>query len=228
MLQIIHELALQISQAAAWKDAGCNVWAPKYRQMGMLSMLMKEKPSAAKLSSMGKSLRIAFEDLERAFRQFLAQRPDKARPFIIAGHSQGAVLMAKVLKSCVENDAQVRKLFIAAYLCGAYFPLDLFDGEFSHLHACKGPNDTECIIAYDTRTAAFKPKSLQEIVFGFGLWPNYFYWLLFDKYCDEPTEKDDVGKARLQINPQTWTATGGGCGIGDGAYLFCEWVLTDG
>ena len=52
----------------------------------------------------------------------------------------------------------------------------VYAGEFSHLHACKGPRDIGCIIAFDTRTAAFEPKSLQEIVFGYGLWPNYFYW----------------------------------------------------
>ena len=45
---------------------------------------------------------------------------------------------------------------------------------------------------------------------GFGLWAHHLHWLLHDRYCERPTGTDDAAKPRLQINPGTWTADGGG------------------
>ena len=64
------------------------------------------------------SLDIALHDLEHAFDHFLNSRPDKTRPFIVAGHSQGAILMSRVLATRVEGTQYASKL-VAAYLAGA-------------------------------------------------------------------------------------------------------------
>eukprot|EP01047_Picozoa_sp_COSAG01_P067949 COSAG01_NODE_9708_length_2364_cov_3.562914_2_plen_195_part_00 len=109
-------------------------------------------------------------DLERAFRHFLENRPDRSRPFVVAAHSQGAILMTRVLATQLQGTEHEEKL-VAAYLCGAYCPKDLFGPVLSSIRACTSPSDTQCVIAYDTRTAAFRPESLNHIVraLGFGL-----------------------------------------------------------
>ena len=166
------------------------------------------------LDSVKTSLDMASDDLERAFKHFLENRPDKNKPIIVAGHSQGGVLMTRVLARQLQGTEHEEKL-VAAYLCGSYLPKDLFGTVFTSLKACSGPTDTKCIIAYDTRTPSFKPESMNNIIslpylVAFGLWGHHLYWLLHDKYCERPTGTDDVGKPRLQINPGTWQESSGG------------------
>lgn len=209
-------------QAGAW-TSDCNLWAPKYRQMGMLSQMQNlESAGESKLRTVQKALGVAAADLKRAFRSFLASRPDKQRPFLVAAHSQGAVLMSKVLADCVEG-TEHEPFFVAAYLCGSYLPADLFAqgsargssarAVFRSIHPCTGPDDVGCIIAYDTRTTAFKAESINHIgprVLGLGIWPHHMHWLLHDRYCERPHGTDDRGKPRIQISPQTWSTAPGG------------------
>ena len=55
------------------------------------------------------------------------------------------------------------------------------------------------------------PAKIHQLAFGYGLWPHHIHYLLHDRYCGaRPTGTDDVSKDRLQINPMTWTAEGGG------------------
>eukprot|EP00756_Hemistasia_phaeocysticola_P050871 Hpha_TRINITY_DN26055_c0_g1::TRINITY_DN26055_c0_g1_i1::g.115225::m.115225 len=203
---------LLTGQGDAWREEA-NLYAPKYRQMGFMSQLQDLEHGDDKLlGDVKRSIDVAAGDLERAFRHFLETRPDKKRPFIVAGHSQGAILMTRVLARCVQGTEHEER-FVAAYLAGSYVPKDLFGTVYTSIRACAGPKDTGCIIAYDTRTPEFKPASLNKIMGSWGIWPHHMYWLIHDRYCARPTGTDP-GKPRLQINPQTWTAEGGGVHLG--------------
>lgn len=70
------------------------------------------------------------------------------------------------------------------------------------------------MIAYDTRTHDYKPETIHRMAGSLGLWAHHMHWLLHDQYCERPTGTDDKAKPRLQINPQTWTAEGGGEHLG--------------
>ena len=204
---------LLIGQAGAWSGS-CNLWAPKYRQMGFLSMGKNlSTADEALLAEVKSSIDMAYEDVSNAFQYFLEHRPDKTRPFILAGHSQGAILLSKVLSDHIEGTKH-EKQFVAAYLCGSYLPADLFGTRLKSIHACNGPEDLRCVIAYDTRTAVFDYDSMHDIGFGIGFWGHLVYWLLHDRYCERPEGKDSVNKDRTQINPMTWKATGGGEHLG--------------
>jgi len=202
-------------QAGAWRD-DCNLWAPKYRQMGFLSQAWVHLPTApdSKVAPLKASIELAYNDLKHAFIAFLEQRPDKRRPFMIAAHSQGAIMMSKVIAQCVEG-TEHEATFVAGYLAGGYLPVDLFGTVFKNLHICSGPEDTRCLISYDTRTAAFQPEILNNLGGGFGLWAHHLYWLLHEEYCEKPdASTDDVNKARVQINPATWSTEAGGVHLG--------------
>ena len=215
---------LLIGHARAFDQ--CNVYAPKYRQMGFLSQAQNIATGDEKLvAKVESSIRMAADDLKAAFKHFLAVRPDKSRPFLVAGHSQGAIMLTRVLSQCVEGtevrvlisfvyvcipahssnllcSSQHEKNFVAAYLAGAYCPMDLFGTVFKSIHACSGPIDIGCVAAWDTRTADFDAAHLNDIGFGYGLWAHHLHWLLHDKYLPEkpPPEKDDVAKPRLQVS----------------------------
>lgn len=147
---------LILGQASAWADEA-NVYAPKYRQMGFMAQGKDLETTDAHLDAVKESLDLAVGDLERAFKYFLENRPDPSRPIIIAGHSQGAILMSRVLATSLQGTSHEANL-VAAYLCGAYLPLDLFGKVFTSIKACEGPDDVGCIISYDTRTEEFKPE----------------------------------------------------------------------
>lgn len=211
---LIHE------HAGAFAES-CNVWAPRYRQMGFLAQgqnLDANDPTV--LANVKASMAMALADLKAAFKAFLAQRPDKTRPFVIAAHSQGSILMTKVIADCVEG-TDAEQCFVAAYLAGGYVSRDLFGTVFQSVHECAGPTDLKCIISYDTRTAVFEPKSAQNLPFGLGLWPHHLMYHLHDEYCDYGTiehKMDDCSKPRVQTNPLTWTHTDG-VGEGQPGYL---------
>merc|ERR1719265_2111487 len=105
--------------------------------------------SADKVDRVKESVDLAAGDLRRAFEAFLEQRPDKQRPFFIAGHSQGSILMSKVLKDVVDG-TEHEQYFVAAYLCGGYLPKDLFGLVYKSVHACEGPTDIDCVMSWDT------------------------------------------------------------------------------
>lgn len=202
-------------QAGAWRN-DCNLYAPKYSQAGFLSQCQNlNDGSDDVLEKVQTSLKLAFDDVSRAFLHFLDNRPDQKRPFFVAGHSQGAVLLSKVLADFVEGTIH-EDTFVAGYLCGGYCPMDLFNNRkaFVSIKPCTSPEDTNCIISYDTRTTDWKPESLNKIGFGLGVWPHHMYWLLFDRYCEKPVGLDNVSKPRLQINPLTWNTEGGGNHLG--------------
>lgn len=199
------------TQAKALSET-CNMWVPRYNQLGMLS-LGKAEPgmSDAKAQEFVEHCTEAIDDLKKAFQEFLDERTDKTRPFFIFGHSQGSILMTRVIKDCLAG-SEHQKHFVAAYLAGGYIPIDLVPLLGGDIHVCTGPEDTNCIISWDTRLIdIWEPSKINE---GFlGLWPHSIYWLIFDKYCEEPTAKDPESKPRVEVSPLTWsTAAGPGQG----------------
>lgn len=200
-------LDLMDTQGKAFSEH-CNMFVPRYRQMGFVTQ-MKANPTAsdAKLQKLGTAMHMAIGDLKAAFEAFLETRPNKTRPFIIAGHSQGAILMTKVIKDCIVGTEQ-EQFFVAAYLAGGYVSADMMP-LFGDIHVCNGPDDVKCIMSWDTRIEGmFKPQDLNEGMLA--LYPHIMYWLMFDKYCgDMPTDTDATSKPRVQINPLTWSSVAG-------------------
>lgn len=201
---------LLVNQAGAFAD--CNIWAPRYSQVGMMGLIKCNLKTADKaLVPYKAALMTAYADVKAAFQVFLETR-DKQRPFIIAAHSQGSFMAAKVIAS-LEGTAHLKQ-FVAGYLAGGYIPTDLFGTVFKDVQACSSPTDTRCLISWDTRVLGkWTPDALNTGMLG--MHPHLIYWDFFDKYCERsPSVTDDKGKDRLQINPLTWTSNGGGVHLG--------------
>lgn len=212
---------LMLNQASAFTSE-CNLYAPKYREASFFVILaIKPSTNQKKLAHKAKKLRIAYQDLKSAFTHFLDTRPDKTKPFILAGHSQGAVLLTRVLAECVEGTKHEEQ-FVAAYLCGGYLPAEYFEGKtarFTSLHPCTGPEDTKCIISWDTRAIEeWKPENIHQG--PLALYPRLMHWATFDEGDPMPSETDDVANSRIQINPQTWDKNVGGKHLGVTTHRF--------
>ena len=85
---------------------GLNFYAPYYRQC-TLQTFVSDSTTAQRLP-------LATSDIKRAFRHYLKHQNNQ-RPFILAGYSQGAMILLELLK---DMDAKTYKRMIAAYAIG--------------------------------------------------------------------------------------------------------------
>lgn len=153
-------------------NACCAVYAPRYRQAHGRAFVQPDAEG-------DRAIDVAFADVSAAFTQFLARTGD--RPFIVAGHSQGAILAARLLRERIGGTPLQRRL-VAAYLPGAPLrPDDLGP----HLPLCDHPARTGCVITWHARGPRYRPNDLE-----------------FD--ADDP----NTMTGRLCVNPITWTTDG--------------------
>lgn len=123
------------SQASAFADAGA-VWAPRYRQAAFGAFLLKSADA-------GKALDLAYGDVLAAFDRFLAAQP-KHSPIILAGHSQGALHLSRLL---VDRRAALKGRLVAAYVVG--WPLSLTaDLPAMEILPCAASDQTGCLLSW--------------------------------------------------------------------------------
>jgi hypothetical protein len=125
------------SQASAFNGTG-SIWAPRYRQ-ATIGAFLTDKPDAAR------ALDFAYRDVARAFDAFLAQIPS-GTPILLAGHSQGALHLSRLLHEHIAGTPVARRI-VAAYLIG--WPISTTaDLPALGLPACKQAADTGCILSW--------------------------------------------------------------------------------
>ncbi|HUP67186.1 MAG TPA: DUF3089 domain-containing protein [Sphingomicrobium sp.] len=124
------------SQASAFTRAG-QVWAPRYRQAAFGAFLLDSADAQ-------QSLNLAYQDVEFAFAEFLKSVPDG--PIILAGHSQGALHLERLLARKVAG-TPVAKRIVAAYVVG--WPISVTsDLPRLGLPACTAADQVGCILSW--------------------------------------------------------------------------------
>ena len=125
------------SQASAFNEAGA-IWAPRYRQASFGAFLT-DKPDAQA------ALDLAYRDVLAAFDRFLVEAgPD--RPLILAGHSQGALHLMRLLRERVAGTPLAKRV-VAAYVVG--WPIST-TADLPHLGlpACTRADQAGCILSW--------------------------------------------------------------------------------
>lgn len=152
---------------------GCNVYAPFYQQVGLegLKMSSEEYRGYAK---------DAYLDVRQAFYYYLKYY-NNGRPFILAGHSQGSIMLLELMKREFHKQKLMEKL-IAAYLIG--FSVTARDTEtHPQLKIAGGESDTGVIITYNTGTTKYN-KPLPIILPG-TFCVNPLNWRTDSEYADK-------------------------------------------
>ncbi|MEM7358166.1 MAG: DUF3089 domain-containing protein [Pseudomonadota bacterium] len=171
---------MSATQASGF-SACCDVYIPRYRQAHLGSFAEKNFAQGSQ------ALEFAYQDVVRAFNQFVKER-DPARPFFLAGHSQGALHGLRLLATEIEGTVLEQKL-VAAYLIGYWLPPDIFQKTLTTTKLCSNASETSCIVTFDTFESTGKGKD--EGV-ALPLW-----------YPDGWQAKE-IAKT-LCVNPLTWT-----------------------
>lgn len=126
------------SQASALNGVG-EVWAPKYRQAAFGAFLLDSADAQ-------KALDFAYRDVAAAFDEFVKEAGD--RPIILAGHSQGALHLERLLREKIAGTAISRRV-VAAYVVG--WPIDAqSDLPMLGLPACTSADQPGCILSWMT------------------------------------------------------------------------------
>lgn len=133
------------SQASAFSDSA-EVWAPRYRQAAYGAFLLDSDDAR-------KALDLAYSDVLAAFDEFLGRQHPK-RPIILAGHSQGALHLMRLLR---ERKDQLKRRLVAAYVVG--WPVSTAaDLPVLGLPACEGPDQPGCILSWMTFAEPANPS----------------------------------------------------------------------
>lgn len=119
-------------------NAAESVWAPRYRQAAVGAFLTG-KPEAEQ------AIDLAYRDVLSAFDVFV-RSIEPGRPIVLAGHSQGAFLLRRLLRDRVAGTPLTRRV-IAAYVIG--WPVSIaHDLPRMGLPACEKANDSGCVLSW--------------------------------------------------------------------------------
>lgn len=136
---IVDNMVL-VHQASTFNGC-CAVYAPRYRQATMYSFFDQDGEGRGALD-------LAYKDVVAAFEYFL-ENYSQGRPFIIAGHSQGARHAELLLNDHILGTELAQRL-VAAYPIG----FNLTEGS---LPVCKTPLETGCAVTWNTVGPGFTP-----------------------------------------------------------------------
>ncbi|HWK42990.1 MAG TPA: DUF3089 domain-containing protein [Croceibacterium sp.] len=119
-----------------------EIWAPRYRQ-ATFGAFLTDKPEGQQ------ALDAAYADVEMAFDRFVASiGPDV--PIVLAGHSQGALHILRLLKEKIAGTPLQARIAMA-YPIG--WPISReHDLPALALPACESPEQTGCIVAWASYT----------------------------------------------------------------------------
>ena len=113
-----------------------NYYSPYYRQCSLQSYASDSLTQARMPLPTG--------DVRRAFNYYL-EHLNQGRPFILAGYSQGAIILLELLKEI--DDSAINRM-IAAYVIGATVSDD--DARHPHIMAARRADDTGVTICYNS------------------------------------------------------------------------------
>ena len=199
-----------VKNATAFEES-TNVFAPFYRQ-----------------SNMGKVADLRGQALEDFHKQeqrtdiyaaldYYFENYNEGRPFILAGHSQGSILLKIALEEYFRLHPEYYERMVAAYLVG--FSVTEEDlQKYPHLKFAQGASDTGVIVSWNTEGPG--NKDADNIVVEDGaISINPITWTLDDTHADaadcpgsriddmEGTLEDEVANLRYDIRQLRYTTT---------------------
>lgn len=140
-----------IARQAAVFNACCRVFAPRYRQATAAAVYAS--PDKNPLGA----YEFAWQDVRAAFLHYMAHW-NRGRPFIIAGHSQGAAHAERWLAE-FGTQANYRRSLVAVYAIGVSFTERALRELGGGIEPCSTPTSTGCFLSWNAFDRAGDPSS---------------------------------------------------------------------
>jgi hypothetical protein len=129
------------AQAARFSSV-CNVWAPMYRQITVRGLTSANGADPAAYT-------VAYNSVLADWKDFIAHYDD-GYPIIFIGHSQGSVMLIKLLRAEVDKNPKMRKQMVDAIIVGGNVTVPTgktVGSTFKNLPLCTASKKSGCIIA---------------------------------------------------------------------------------
>lgn len=135
-------------QAAPFNDQ-CRIFAPNYRQMTLFGLT-----PAVIASWVGNDdlPALAYGDVLKAWRSYLANE-NNGRGVVFIGHSQGTMMLRKLIREEIDPDPELRGRMVGAVLMGGNVLTargKTTGGDFQHIPICTEQGQAGCVTAYST------------------------------------------------------------------------------
>lgn len=183
MTRYMNREAIAPQQANVFNHVA-RVYFPQIRQMSGLGYLVPNSTSALRASE------IAYSDVRRAFLYYL-ERYNADRPFMVAGHSQGAEYLLRLLREEIAPRPELKRKLVVAYLVG--MPVYRHVLEEMNLPACESRTSTGCVVSWQTYVEGAHPKHF------------YFEPLHHALRFNGQGGEEAKYAARTCVNPLSWT-----------------------
>jgi pimeloyl-ACP methyl ester carboxylesterase len=105
---------------------------------------------------------IAYRSLLAGFEDYLRHDND-GRPIVFIGHSQGAVVLIRLLARKLDDVPALRKRLVLAIILGGDVEVrtgSVVGGSFRHIPLCTRTGETGCVIAYSSFPSEPPPSAL--------------------------------------------------------------------
>ncbi len=127
-------------QASAFNGC-CKIYAPRYRQATISAL------GGVELGGM-KAYEFAYQDVLAAWQHYLETWND-GRPFMIVGHSQGALHAQTLLKNEIAGTPLADRM-VAAYVIGIAIPEGWVERSLEGIPVCQAATETGCFVSWNT------------------------------------------------------------------------------
>ena len=163
----------------------CRPFAPLYRQMTTGAVAF-----AAVGGDVTDAARIAYRDVSRAWRQYLATR-NQGRPFVLIGHSQGSLMLIQLLANEIEGRPEAKRMLLAI-LPGFNVLVPhgrMVGGSFKSTPLCTRAGQVGCVLAWTSYRIGNAPP--EGALFGLADRPG------MTVACTNPAAPGSTGWTKL-------------------------------
>ncbi|BAH50603.1 DUF3089 domain-containing protein [Rhodococcus opacus] len=136
------------SYQAARFSSQCRVFAPIYRQMTLTPGIEAALVGAPLAQT-------AYGDVLGAWNEYLAHE-NNGRGVILIGHSQGTMMLRKLIRDQIDPNPELRKKLVGAFLMGGNVTTargSTVGGDFQNIPVCTEQGESGCVVAYSTAVA---------------------------------------------------------------------------
>lgn len=142
-------------QASAF-NGDARVYAPHYRQAQIYAFFDLEGDG-------NDALELAYLDITAAFEQYLKEY-NNGRPFIVAGHSQGALMARWLLERRISGTPLVKSL-VAAYPVGYPMSAPELNKSIPDIPICAAATQVGCLVTWNTISEGYRAlMATQDLV----------------------------------------------------------------
>lgn len=183
-----------INKGSVFKMVG-NYYVPYYRQASLEYLVNQEE------NDINPFIRGPVMDIINAFNYYM-KHYNNGRPFILAGHSQGSILLSVLLASVFKDHPEYRQLMVAAYVIG-YGVTKAYMNDNPHLKFATGEKDTGVIISYNTESPGIGSKNitvpLDSLLINPISWKRDEIWVSSDKSLGSHVVKKDRNGQLIEV-----------------------------